>query len=144
MLLKSQREPEEKKLPYLANILANVAFDAQISAQLAHQAAKTAEQLTYSQLCILQLAVFRNHFKLRKSDYRGHGSFSKELYSPLYECLDLYHRGLINFSGSVAFGPTDVNPGSMTVQGLGADIYNLMELSAIPLDDIERVAVHVR
>ena len=144
VLLKSQREPEEKKLPYLANLLANVAFDTQISAELAHQAAKTAEQLTYSQLCILQLAVFKDHFKLRRKDYRGQGSFSKQLYSPLYECLDLYHRGLINFGGTVAFGPTDVNPGSMTVQGLGADIYNQMNLSAIPLGDVERVAVHLR
>ena len=144
VLLKSQREPEEKKLPYLANLLANVAFDIQISAKLAHQITKTAELLTYNQLCILRLATLKAHFRLRTKDYRGQGSFSKELYSPLYECLDLYHRGLINFGGEVAFGPTDVNPGSMTVQGLGADIYNLMRLSEIPFDDVKKLAVHLQ
>lgn len=60
----------------------------------------------------------------------------KDLYQVLYECMDLYHRGLINFGGEVLFGPTDVKPGSMTAQGLGADIYNLMKLSTIPLGDL--------
>ena len=128
VLLKSQREPEEKKLPYMAHLLANVAFDPQISAQLAHQVTKTAEQLTYRQLCILNVAAGKQLFSLRNANYRGQESFSKELYSPLYECLDLYHRGLINFGGDVAFGPTDVIPDGMTVQGVGADIFNLMSL----------------
>ena len=42
------------------------------------------------------------------------------------ECLDLYKALPIswNFGGEVAFRPTDgVKPGSMTVQGLGVDIY---------------------
>ena len=47
ILLKSQREPEEKKIPYMGHLFAEVAFDPQISAQLAHQIIKTAEQLTY-------------------------------------------------------------------------------------------------
>ena len=36
-LLKSQRESEEKKLPYMAHLLANLAFDREISAEMAHQ-----------------------------------------------------------------------------------------------------------
>lgn len=51
VLLKSQREPEEKKIPYMGHLFAAVAFDSQISAQLAHQVIKTADQLTYRQLC---------------------------------------------------------------------------------------------
>ena len=46
----------------------------------------------------------------------------------------------MNFGGPVAFGPSDVKPSSMTVQGLGAEIYNLMKLSSIPSDDFLAVA----
>lgn len=144
VLLKSQREPEEKKIPYMGHLLASVAFDPQISAQLAHQIIKTAEQLTYRQLCILKLAVTKQSFTLRAGDYRNHGSFTKELYQVLYECLDLYHRGLINFGGGVAFGPTDVVPAEMTVQGLGADVFNLMRLLFIPNEDLVPIAAQLR
>lgn len=136
VLLKSQREPEEKKIPYMGHLLSGIAFDVQISPHLAHQISKAAEQLTYRQLCILKLAVVKGSFGLRHSDYRGQITFSKELYQVLYECLDLYHRGFINFGGEVAFGPTDIKPGNMTVQGLGADIFNLMQLSLIPNNDL--------
>ena len=145
VLLKSQREPEEKKIPYMGHLFAAVAFDSRVSAQLAHQVIKTAEQLTYRQLCILKLAVVKQAFALHSGDYRSHGGeFAKDLYQVMYECLDLYHRGLINFGGEVAFGPTDVKPGSMNVQGLGADVFNLMRLGLIPNEDLVPIAMQLR
>ena len=143
-LLKSQREPEEKKLPYMAYLLANLAFDPQINVHMAHQITKAAERLTYRQLCILKLVVVKDQFDLRKEDYRGQGSFSKELYQVLYEYLDLYNRGYVNFGGEVVFGPADIKPGSAVVQGLGADTFNLMRLHLIPNDDIVPVAVQLQ
>lgn len=140
VLLRSQREPEEKKIRYMGYLLANVAFDPQISPAMAHQIVKAAEQLTYRQLCILKLAVVKGAFGLRATDYRGQGSFPKELYQLLYECLDLYHRGFVNFGSEVAFGPTDIAPGKITIQGLGADVYNLMRLSSIPDMDLASIA----
>ena len=140
ILLKSQREPEEKKLPFMANLFANIVFDSTISSEMAHQITKTAGELTYRQLCLLRLAAIRNKFDLNKSDYREQKSFPKELYQVLYECLGLYSRGYISFGGEVAFGPTDVKPASMTVQGLGADTYNLMGLSDIPQEEIVSIA----
>ena len=140
VLLKVQREPEEKKIQYMGYLLANIAFDSQVSVHMAHQLTKTAEQLTYRQLCILKLAVVKDDFGLRNEDYRGQGAPTKELYQVLYECLDLYLRGYINFGGEVAFGPTDVKPKSMTIQGMGADLFNLMKLSLIPDQDIIPIA----
>lgn len=43
VLLKSQREPEEKKIPYMGHLLSSVAFDAAISVHMAHQITKAAE-----------------------------------------------------------------------------------------------------
>ncbi len=144
VLLKSQREPEEQKLPYMAHLLANISFDIEISPEMAHQITKAAEQLTYRQLCLLKLAVNKDAYGLRRADYRGQEGFSKELYQVLDECFDLYRRAYVNFGGKVAFGPTDVKPGEMTVQGIGADMFNLMDLSLVPNEDIEPMAMRLQ
>lgn len=144
ILLKSQREPEEKKIPYMAHLLSSVAFDAEVGAHMAHQLSKTAEQLTYRQLCLLKLAVVKDSFELRAEDYRNQGEFQRDLYQILYECLDLYHRGFVNFGGGVAFGPADVLPGKMTVQGLGADVFNLMKLNFIPKEDLAPIIAQLK
>jgi hypothetical protein len=139
VLLKSQREPEEKKLPFLAHLLANISFSPEISVPLGEQLIKAADQLTYRQFCILRLAGMKGGFQLRKSDYRGHESFTRDLYQILHECSDLYNRGFINNGGSVALGLTDINPSEMAVQGLGTDIYNWMQLWQIPTTDIQPI-----
>ncbi len=144
-LLKGQREPEEKKLPYMAHLLANLAFDAEISAAMAHQMSKAAESMTYRQLCILQLSANRERFNLRQESYRGRaGPISRELYQVLYEYHELYNRGLINYGGTAALSLTDVNPGTSTPQALGADIHHQMRLYLIPDDDLEPIAAHLR
>lgn len=144
VLLKSQREPEERKLPYMGYLLAAVSFDDQVSVELAHQITKIAEQLTYRQLCILKLAVMNNAFGLREGNYREDASFSMDLLQVLYECLDLYIRGLVSFGGTVAFGPSDVAPGKMAIQGLGSEIFNLMKLANIPGKDVTPVAAQLK
>jgi hypothetical protein len=111
---------------------------------MAHQIIKAAEQLTYRQLCIMRLSVVKQAFNLRGGDYRGQGSFTKEVYQLLYECLDLYNRGFINFGGEVVFGPTDIAPGKMTVQGMGADVYNIMRLATIPNEDLVPIATRLK
>jgi len=140
VLLRSQREAEERKIPLMAYLIGNISFNNQISAQLAHQIIRTADSMTYRQLCIMKLAAFSQNYPLRKTDYRGQSRFEKVQYQVLYECLDLYHRALVNFGGDVAFGPTDVKPASMQLQGVGADIFNEMGLVTIPEGDLLPIA----
>jgi len=121
ILLKCQREPEEKKIPYMGHFFANVAFSPDVSALMAHQLAKHAEQLSFRQFCLLNIATYgRPQRQLRAEDYRDQEGITVEVMQVLYELLDLYSRGFINFDGEVAFGPTDVKPGSMQTQGLVA------------------------
>ncbi len=136
VLLKSQREPEEKKIPYMGHLLASVAFDAKISAQMAHQITKAAEQLTYRQLCLLKLAVAKESLGLRSESYRSLGQFTKELYQVLHECLDLERKGFVVFGNEVVFGLTDITPSKMKIEGLGIDIFVLMKLDLIPNEDL--------
>lgn len=137
VLLKSQRETEEKKIPLLAHLLANISFSPEISVALGEQMIKATDLLTYRQLCILRLTVLREKVQLRKTDYRAEKSFSRELYQVLHECYDLYSKGFVNNGSSVALGMTDLIPSEMSVQGVGRDIYNWMQLWQIPEGDIK-------
>lgn len=91
VLLKSQREPEEKKLPYMAHLLAGISFDSKINVHMAHQLIKMAEQLTYRQLCILRLSALQGHFTLRKEAYRQQTQFDRELLQ-YYTNITIYTR----------------------------------------------------
>ena len=143
-LLKSQREAEEKKLPYMAHLLANLAFNTEISAAMAHQMTKAVESMTYRQLCILQLSSTKERFNLRKQSYEREESFAKDLYQIIFEYYDLYNRGLINLGQYLASSPAEINPGTATPQALGVDIYYQMRLYLIPDDDLEPIAAHLR
>lgn len=140
VLLKCQREPEEKKIVYMGHFFANVAFEPQVSPSMAHQLTKHAELMTFRQFCLLNVAMtdkFRS--KLREDDYRGQGHFSVELQQILYECLDLYVRGFVNFGGEVVFGPTDIKPRSLRAQGLGVSLANLLNVRLIPEEELTSI-----
>lgn len=144
VLLKCQKEPEEKKIPYMGHFFANVAFHPEVSAHLAHQLLKHAEQLTYRQFCLLKIALFDNDRpRLRNANYRpSEGSTTTlhlDLQQVLYEIHDLYNRGFVNFGGNAALGLTDVNPRMMKTQGLGTILSDLLRVIFIPQDDLEPI-----
>lgn len=139
VLLKSQREAEEKKIPFLANLLANISFSPEISVELGEQMIKTVDSLTYRQLCILSLAVNRWKEQLRKTNYHEQKTFERDLYQILHECIDLYNRAFIKFGSTAILGVTDMNPSTIAIEGLGIDIYNWAQLNEIPFKDIEPI-----
>jgi hypothetical protein len=137
VLLASQREHEEKKLPYFGNLLANIAFDTGVNRPYANLLVRTGEQLSYTQLCLLRLFARKDTFNLRATDYREYdGDFSADLIAVLQEAYDLDAKNLVNASGEVVFGLRDVKPGAMNVQGPGAMLHNLMELRRINHEEL--------
>lgn len=146
ILLKCQREPQEKKIPYMGYLLASIAFDSNISVDMGHQLIKVAEQLTYRQFCILKLVVVKERFGLRNQSYQSLNKFSKELYQVLQECHDLCLKGRLDykipltFSGEIAISYMNMQPNDMTIQRVGEDLFKLMKLSAIPDEDIIPIA----
>lgn len=146
IVLKCQREPEEKKIPYIGYLLAGIALDSSISTDMGHQLIKATEELTYRQLCILKLAVVKDRFGLRNQDYRDHEKFSKELYQVLQECHDLCLKNyfdyeiILTFSGRITVGYRNIQPNNMAIQGIGEDLFKLMKLSSIPDDDLIPIA----
>ena len=136
VLTKSQREPEEKKLRYMANLLSNVSFDKSVSIAFAQQLTKIAEQLTYRQLCLLKLAAHAQANPVRSTNYTSETSFPLELRQLLYELMDLFHRGLIHNGPAHPLSIKDLVPKQLGVHGVGADLFNLMNLHEIPDEDL--------
>lgn len=149
VLLKAQREAEEKKIEHMGYLLASVAFEPQISVYMAHQLIKAAEQLTYRQLCILKLCAVKDNYELRDKNYREFEleSLSKDLYEVLHECADLHnkeyiHSGLdtVTYESNVLSRLRSIVPSDMAFHRMGDYLYNLMKLSQIPDEDIASIA----
>lgn len=146
IMLKCQREPQEKKILYMGYLKASIAFDSNISADMGHQFIKVAEQLSYRQFCILKLVVVKDRFGLRNQDYQKYEKFSQGLYQVLQECHDLCLKGCLDyeipltFSGKIAVSYMNMRPNDMTIQRIGRDLFNLMKLSTIPDEDIIPIA----
>ncbi len=142
IMLKCQREPQEKKILYMGYLKASIAFNSGVSADMGHQLIKIAEELTYRQFCILKLVIVKNRFGLRKQDYQNREEFSNELYQVLQECHDLCLKGCLDykipltFSGEIAVSYMNMQPNDMTIQKIGKDLFKLMKLSSIPDEDI--------
>ena len=139
-LLAAQREYQEKKLKYYGNLIGNIAFNNTFDRSQANHLIKTAQELSWQQLCLLALSVKKLSFALKVGSWRGQTSFTQSLIFLLHEIQDLYNRGLINFGGEVLLGLPDVEPSKMTAQGVGAHLYNTMELFQIPNEELLPIA----
>ena len=151
MLLKAQREPEEKKIQYMGYLYGSLPFNPGISVHMAHQLIKAAEQLTYRQLCILRLCAEKGNFGLPDilNLARDMSNPTEELSEVLHEYWDLYLRSFIDFGqgfdiSMTEFGPKGMIPEMADLQGMGEDLYNLMRLSLIPDKDIAPIAEQLK
>ena len=84
VLSKCRQDASERKLPYMAHLLAGITFDTSVDQDTAHQVIAAAEQLTYRQLCLMRLAATKNAYPLRSDDYRGQTNHPRthRLHSP--------------------------------------------------------------
>lgn len=138
VLFAAQRESEEKKLPFLSNLYANIFFDASISKPMAFQLLRMAEQLTYRQMQILSFvggitlaSESVGSTPLKKDAYHTVSGYNN--ISIATDIFGLYRQGIIQ-SKSALFDPAGITPADLSVGGCGALLFNLMELSKVPFD----------
>lgn len=136
VLLAAQREHEEKKLKYYGNLVANLAFNSQVSRAQANLLLKLGQNITYQQMCLITIFANKELLGLRQGDYRGVGSFTQEQITALHEIYDLHKNALISLPNDTLLGLTDVNPAKMQIIGNGVILYNLMELFKIDKMDL--------
>ena len=141
----AQREHEEKKLPYLANLYANINFDSTINRQMANQLIKIASDITYRQIVILYvIGSYQTNPQLvpKRRDRIFEGIQGYEKISIASEILDLYRRSLV-FSENVILDKGGFTPSLLKLAGNGAFLYNLMELSTMQFDKIAQDIVNL-
>ena len=147
IVLKIQREPEEKKIPYIAKIYENSVFEQEISADLSHKIIKSAEQLTYQHLCILSMVGRRekNEDALKDLQLNPQLDHPLELSKLLHDCFELVTNGYIQGGLTLTFGGRlpqyeTLNPNSMLLESIGKAIFDLMNLQDISEKDIKPIA----
>lgn len=142
-LFAAQRECEEKKLKYIANLYANINFELpvelkmNIDSQAANKLIKIASDLSYREIAILSVVGAYQLGLLIKPPRRNdifHNIKQQGNYISS-EVFDLYCRGLI-YSDEIILYAGGINPQKLNLRGYGAALYNLMELSTMPKDKV--------
>lgn len=136
VLLKSQREAEEKKLPYMARLLSNAAFEPRISAELVHRLAKGADGLTYRQFCILNLVENKERYPLRASDFSSETLYPIEAGVVIDEFYSLCSLNWVGHEKLAMLNAGMICPSEMSITGLALVAYPIMGLERIPEDDL--------
>ena len=147
VVLKVQREPEEKKIPYISSIYENTVFEQEVSADLGHKIIKSAEQLTYQHLCILSMVGRREETEEFPRTFQDDSSL--ELSKLKHDCFELVTNGYIQggFSmNTVGRLPRyeNINPNTMYIEKIGLATFTLMNLQNIPDEDIIPIAKLLR
>ena len=133
ILITSRKEVEEKKLSYMANLFANICFDTCNLAE-SHQLIKAAEELSYRQMCLLNVIGLKNG--LRNQNYKNE-KISNQLVFLLFEYYDLWKKEYLGIEGIP--GITNINPNKTKIQGLGLKLYRFMEIDKIPKKDTDEI-----
>src|SRR5919112_1268910 len=144
VILAAQREPQEKKIRFYGNLVANIAFHSEIDREQGTCLISLGESFSYRQLCLLRLFAVNNKFRLREKDHREGGLSGAKRIALVQEIYSLTGRGLLSAGSEAVLGVTDIIPGKMSVQGVAATLHSLMELQEISSQDLNRTAHWLR
>lgn len=144
IILGAQKEYEERKVKYLGNLYANICTNSKISREQANQLIKTINNLSYRQLCIIQL------LKEAKSDPLNLEStktddFKIEQHDVMIEIRDMQHKGLLRIvwrlmSINDDSAPIPINDINITDSGmLFCETLSLDEVPKIELDELNKI-----
>lgn len=153
VLISAQREHEEKKLPYLANLTANLAFSEEIGRGDANLLLRIANGLSYRQLCLLTLFGRKDAFPPMRdgtfdADFAANPRREDliELTGLLTEADNLMTADLIQqperFMGALV--GRGLTPASVDLLAWGGILYELMGLADMPREELEPLATLLR
>lgn len=154
VLMKAQREPEDKKQHYLANLLANLSFDwggkpgiyGRVDPWTANSMIATAESLSYRQLCLLRMIDLAQPIGTTPAPHplpggtylKDRKSVGQHMFPILYEVWDLLNRDLVRTDGHVFLGIEDIDFGKLKLSlPYEKTLVFLLGLDDIPDAEIE-------
>ena len=131
VLRSSQVEYQEKKLPYYGNLLANIAFETSISRNKANLFLRIAQNLSYQQLCILQL-VSQNEKMQLNWGYEFMRFDELQKFNCIQPAIEELGNNKLLYIGRQQEGYIT----SIRIIKLGQELIKLMELSEIAKSEI--------
>ena len=155
MLFTVGNEEQEKKIPYMAHLIKNAAFDESISADSACYYLQVFRNLTYRQICMIKIVVRKDHFQLRDKSKVNMVEMRIPEVQPndmqqffqkyeediiCHEFLDLHIKGYITLQMShntlMVFNTFAMIPRTATLNKVIHNVYRHMNLETIPDEDI--------
>ncbi|WP_336490921.1 hypothetical protein [Methylobacterium nigriterrae] len=138
----AMRAYEEKKIPYIANLMANICFDDSVDRPTANTLVDLANRLTYRSFVIMKICSHVDKLNLVKNLHGTEGSFSDPAKSVICEVSNLIQCGMLvmkdNDDTNQAYGLMgldSVNPSITRLDTMGRILYALAGLSEIAETD---------
>ena len=156
ILLKVQREPEKEKLPYIAHLLAHLAFSYEIDIDTAHQLINETQNLSYRQFRILSASYIiekdkNNSLQLYDSSdkpiqqYAINKQTSASFMGLVYDIKQLSDKQYITAgNGNIVVTTDDIVPSSLQLCGMGGVLYVIMRLELIPRTELDDIILLLR
>lgn len=158
ILLQCKREHEEKKIPYVSNVMVSIAFSNEIGVAEANQLLNIIERFTYRQLALIAVIKDNQYCKLNLRSEVLNSPEYREI-ALLQELVDLSKLGVVQQISTNVFpieftkeyimerlisrefdsisSWEDILPQILVLTSLGEVIYDFMELSELPDEDVE-------
>jgi len=133
--LAAQKEYSEKKIPFYANLYANIAFNPLISVEDANQLIRISEKLSYRQFMLIRIFVLNNNEKvmiMSRDTSKGLPPEKQAIYAELYELISLS----VLHTSAACFDLGGIDPATLFSTGIGVELYNALELFRIQGKDI--------
>lgn len=144
VFLKAKDSYQEKKILYLGELYASIAFDKTINADYANMLIALAGELTYTQYILLAVGYSNPNSRLRGEAYALQGEavaiLPKATVSVLTQLFRLGQSDLVS-DGSAWMGSTHVVPSAYKTDGVGTTLVEMMGLQNMPEADRELIYI---
>lgn len=148
VLLAAKAEHQERKIPYLGHLMANIAFDETLDPSLANWAILTAEDLTWTQFLLLSAIGREGQFVLPEGDYGKHAQtwnawgLHRQLSDLAYAERNMVGAPRIK-TEEMALPLINMNMRELKLQGSGFLLFHLLWLDRVPDRDVSGVVAEL-
>jgi hypothetical protein len=145
--LAAQREHEERKIPYYANLIGNLPFEPSIDRYTANMLLRIAQELSYRQLCLLSLVAKKDEHILPDTSRPASSGIAWAAWSIKQELDDLGYakRELVQAAQRGPGLPTNIGvPADLELRTGGIALHELMGLADIPDSELYKLSALLR
>jgi hypothetical protein len=129
-LTKVKQETEERKIPFQANLYANMLFEKEISPNYALHLIRCAENMSFRQLILLRM-VPEAQGMFPDGNWASHSYLKPAVHEILIEIFDLLQRSIIYGNGFEFSEARHIRPHFLRTHQVGTDLIRLMGLQSI-------------